>query len=148
MFCTVWLLVPSLINAQDFTLDWFAVASGGGESSGGDFELSASIGQHDAAGEMQGGDFALVGGFWSFVTAVETQGAPALLVTLTGSDVTITWPESGSEEFTLEEASSLLNPSASTTWTRVMVAPNTSDGVKAVRLPIAGSSRFYRLHKP
>ena len=32
--------IPGLLNAQDFQLDWYAVAAGGGESSGGDFELS------------------------------------------------------------------------------------------------------------
>jgi len=51
--------------AQDYTIDWYTV-DGGGEmaSTGGDFELSGTIGQPDA-GVMTGGDFELVGGFWA-----------------------------------------------------------------------------------
>ena len=47
------------------TLDWWTI-DGGGEmwTSGGDFELSGTIGQPDA-GTMIGGDFELTGGFWA-----------------------------------------------------------------------------------
>lgn len=39
---------------------------GGGmmRTSGGPFELSGTIGQHDAGGVLTGGDFILTGGFW------------------------------------------------------------------------------------
>ena len=48
----------------DFDLSWYSIDGGGGSSStGGDFELSGTIGQPDA-GEMSGGDFTLAGGFW------------------------------------------------------------------------------------
>ena len=70
-----WLSVPSLLGAQDFGIDWFTTAGGGGNSSGGDFELSATIGQHDT-GNLLGGDFALTGGFWSVLAVVGTPGAP------------------------------------------------------------------------
>ncbi len=51
--------------AQDFDLAWHTI-DGGGEmfTSGGNFELSGTIGQPDA-GAMTGGDFELVGGFWA-----------------------------------------------------------------------------------
>jgi hypothetical protein len=51
----------------DFDLDWYTI-DGGGEmwSTGGDFELSGTIGQPDAGEHtMTGGDFELAGGFWS-----------------------------------------------------------------------------------
>ena len=56
-------------TAQDFDISWYTI-DGGGEmfTSGGDFELSGTIGQHDAGpstGAMTGGDFELVGGFWA-----------------------------------------------------------------------------------
>ncbi|GAG30776.1 unnamed protein product, partial [marine sediment metagenome] len=56
-------LAPAAL-AQDFAIDWWTV-DGGGEmfSSGGDFELSGTIGQPDA-GTLAGGDYALTGGFW------------------------------------------------------------------------------------
>ena len=51
--------------AQDYAIDWYTI-DGGGEmaSSGGDFEVSGTIGQPDA-GVMSGGDFEVVGGFWA-----------------------------------------------------------------------------------
>lgn len=58
-------LVPALA-AGDFTIDWWTV-DGGGEmfTTGGDFELSGTIGQHDAGSVvLTGGSFELIGGFW------------------------------------------------------------------------------------
>ena len=52
--------------ADDFALDWWTI-DGGGEmwTTGGDFELSGTIGQPDAGPAMTGGDFELTGGFWA-----------------------------------------------------------------------------------
>ncbi len=51
--------------AQQFALDWFTVDGGGAmRSTGGDFELSGTIGQPDAGGPLTGGHFELTGGFW------------------------------------------------------------------------------------
>ncbi len=48
-----------------YDLSWFTI-DGGGEmfSTGGGYELSGTIGQHDA-GEMAGGSYTLTGGFWA-----------------------------------------------------------------------------------
>ena len=59
-------LVPAVL-ADDFAIDWWTV-DGGGEmwTTGGDFELSGTIGQPDASTTiMSGGDFELAGGFWA-----------------------------------------------------------------------------------
>jgi hypothetical protein len=49
----------------DFTLDWFTLDAGGEMwTTGGDFELSGTIGQSDAGVSMTGGGFELAGGFW------------------------------------------------------------------------------------
>jgi len=45
-----------------FVLDWWSTDGGGGPASGGDFELLATIGQHDA-GFAIGGDYVFQGGF-------------------------------------------------------------------------------------
>ena len=56
-------------GAPVFDLSWHTVDGGGVmRSTGGDFELSGTIGQHDA-GAMSGGDFTLTGGFWFEVIA-------------------------------------------------------------------------------
>lgn len=52
---------------EPFEIDWYTI-DGGGEmfSTGGDFELSGTIGQPDAnVVVMTGGDFELLGGFWA-----------------------------------------------------------------------------------
>ena len=140
------MLLPCVARAQsDFTLDWFAVAAGGGDSSGGDFELSATLGQPDA-GDMAGGDFAILGGFWSIVLEPEPPTAFSVAVRLDQGSVVISWPATGSAGFLLEEALTLATPTI--TWNPVNVAPQSSDGSKSVRLPLAAGSRFYRLHKP
>ena len=67
------LLATTSVAANDFTLDWYTV-DGGGEmwTTGGEFELSGTIGQPDASSTiMTGGDFELSGGFWPGVPAYQ-----------------------------------------------------------------------------
>jgi hypothetical protein len=138
------LFLPSAVLPQsDFAIDWFAVASGGGNSSGGDFELISTIGQPDA-GDLLGGDFGITGGFWSIAQVVEAPIAIFLSVSLSGGNAIISWPESGSAGFDLQETSALVG----TVWTGVNTPPEVTNGLKTVRLPLAAGNRFYRLHKP
>jgi hypothetical protein len=139
-----WLLFAGPLTAQDFGIDWFATAGGGGDSSGGDFELTATIGQPDT-GDPLGGDFAITGGFWSILTTIQTAGALSLSVSLAQGSVIISWPDSGSAGFFLEQTTALANPS---TWTPVNAIVQTSGGTDSVQLPLGAGNRFYRLHKP
>jgi len=139
-----WLLSAGPINAQDFGIDWFATAGGGGDSSGGDFELTATIGQPDP-GDLLGGDFSITGGFWSILTTIQTAGSLSLSVSLAQGSVIISWPDSGSAGFFLEETAALADPS---TWTPVNATVQTSGGTDSVQLPLGAGTRFYRLHKP
>jgi len=43
------LLLPSLGFAQQYSIDWSTIDGGGGTSTGGDYSLSGTIGQPDAA---------------------------------------------------------------------------------------------------
>jgi hypothetical protein len=57
--------------AQEFQLARFTVDSGGViRSTGGDFEVSGTIGQPDA-GVLTGGNFELTGGFWFELAATD-----------------------------------------------------------------------------
>lgn len=59
-------LLASAARAQTFDLSWYTIDGGGGmHATGGNFELSGTIGQPDAGAVMTGGGFVLVGGFWS-----------------------------------------------------------------------------------
>jgi hypothetical protein len=48
----------------DYSIDWHTIDGGGGMSTGGDYSLVGSIGQHDADTVAVGGDYTLSGGFW------------------------------------------------------------------------------------
>ncbi|MHC4696916.1 MAG: hypothetical protein ACYTFA_09250 [Planctomycetota bacterium] len=51
------------VLAGDYAIDWYTIDGGGAmRSTGGDFELSGTIGQPDA-GVLTGGEFELSGGF-------------------------------------------------------------------------------------
>jgi hypothetical protein len=65
---------PTATGPPDYDLSWFTVDGGGVMfSTGGEFELSGTIGQPDA-GMMTGGDFQLFGGFWFPVVAGDGNG--------------------------------------------------------------------------
>lgn len=58
-------IASTVALADDFTLDWWTVDSGGEMfTTAGNLELSGTIGQPDAGLVMTGGDFELSGGFW------------------------------------------------------------------------------------
>ncbi|QOJ14239.1 MAG: hypothetical protein HRU75_06145 [Planctomycetia bacterium] len=63
--------LPAL--AGTFDIPWYTIDGGGGTSSGGVYELSGTIGQHDA-GVMSGGSFSLTGGFWAGIRAAGLRG--------------------------------------------------------------------------
>jgi len=58
----VWLLI-SVPALGDYEIDWHTIDGGGGTSSGGQYVLSGTIGQPDAA-YSAGGHYELLGGFW------------------------------------------------------------------------------------
>jgi hypothetical protein len=64
------LLVSVYAYAQpaggDFVITSSTIDGGGARSSGGDFSLTGTIGQHDASIQSSaGGSFLLAGGFWA-----------------------------------------------------------------------------------
>ena len=74
-----------------YTLNWYKVSGGGGTSTNGTYQVSGTIGQHDASGAMTGGGYSMVGGFWALY-AVQTPGAPVLAVTYAGNQAVVSWP--------------------------------------------------------
>src|ERR1017187_3840101 len=82
-------LIQTLAFAQNYSIDWYKIAGGGGSSTGGIYQVSGTIGQPDASGAMTGGpmiggDYSLTGGFWALY-AVQTPGAPLLTITHVGN---------------------------------------------------------------
>ncbi len=127
--------------AQNYSIDWFSIDSGGGTSTGGVYTLSGTIGQPDA-GRMTGGNFTLEGGFWAIIAAVQTPGAPLLSVLLTPTNtVVVTWPSS-STGFKLQQ-----NPAIETTnWNEVPGGtPPIVNGKFEYIVTTPAGNRFFRL---
>src|SRR5271169_2983741 len=99
------LLIPALGFAQQYSIDWFKVAGGGGTSTGGTYVVNGTIGQHDAGGPMTGGSYSLTGGFWALISVVQTPGLPNLTITHSGNSVIVSWPDTGS--YTLQQNANL-----------------------------------------
>lgn len=139
IFLLLVLLGPSGLNAQNYSIDWFKIAGGGGTSTNGSYSMSGTIGQHDAGGIMSGGSYSLVGGFWALPVLVQSSEAPTLYVTNgTPGSATIRWSPAGTV-FVLQTSDSL-SPSH---WVNASSGTNNPVSVPAT-LPV----RFYRLFRP
>jgi hypothetical protein len=125
--------------AQTYQITRFAIAGGGGTSSGGVYSLSGTIGQHDA-GILQGGNYSLSGGFWGAAIALQTPGAPLLTITGSSTGITISWP-SPSTGFLLQESPSLLPAK----WTQSTQTVSDNGTVRSVTVAPPTGLKFYRL---
>jgi len=107
LFCFI--LLPSTFSlsalGQNYSIDWYKIAGGGGTSTNGQYGLSGTIGQPDAGGAMTNGYYSLTGGFWSLY-AVPTPGTPPLTLTYAGNTVTVSWAYP-STDWVLQQGSSL-----------------------------------------
>lgn len=127
-------------TAQNYSIDWYKIAGGGGTSTSGVYSVSGTIGQHDA-GTMTGGNYSLTGGFWSLVSAVQTPGAPPLCITHSGNTVTVYWQNVPG--WSLQQNSDLAAPMAWSTATGL----TTSNGTNYLNLTSPAGSLFFRLNQ-
>jgi hypothetical protein len=126
-------------RAQNFAIDWFTLAGGGGASAGGVYSVSGTVGQPEA-GIHSGGNYSLSGGFWSIVPP---SGPPPLLhIVRSGSEVVISWPAPATG-FELEQNADL----SPANWTAVGTPPTTVGSEKQVLVSAPAGNRFFRLMK-
>ena len=92
-FCFLFSAFSFRAWGQSYSIDWYKIAGGGGTSTGGTYQVSGTIGQHDAGGAMTGGNYSLTGGFWSLISVVQTAGAPMLFISQSGNMVTVYWQD-------------------------------------------------------
>jgi len=85
------LLLVTNLHAGAFSIDWHEIAGGGGTGTGGVYQVTGTIGQHDASGTLNGGQYSLTSGFWSLVNVVQTPGAPWLSISYLGSQSVVSW---------------------------------------------------------
>jgi hypothetical protein len=135
-------LIPALGFAQSYTIDWYKIAGGGGTSTGGTYQVSGTVGQHDAGDAMTGGNYSLTGGFWSLISVVQMPGVPKLLIVPNGPGrVQILWPDAATNSYTLQQNSNL----ATTNWVTSGYTITPADGTNAITLTPPTGSLFFRL---
>jgi hypothetical protein len=114
------LLLPAVGFAQQYSIDWYKIAGGGGTSTGGTYTVNGTIGQHDAGGPMTGGSYSLTGGFWALISVVQTAGAPTLYISHSGNTVTVYWQAVSG--WSLQQNNNLAVPagwSVNSSWTTI-----------------------------
>lgn len=139
----LWLtfLLPACGFAQSYSIDWYKIAGGGGTSTGSVYQLSGTIGQHDA-GAMSGGNYSLTGGFWSLVAAVQTPGAPTLFIRQSGGTVTVYWQ--AVPNWNLQQNN---NVAVAAGWS-ASSGVTTSNGTNSLTLTSPAGNLFFRLKSP
>jgi hypothetical protein len=136
--CSLALLFCAVARSQNYSIDWFKIAGGGGVSTGAVFSVSGTIGQHDAGPTMTNGQFSLTGGFWVLPQAVQVEGAPALSIAPAAPGYcTISWAPA-TLGFVLQENCSLTPAN----WTN-----SPSGSTNPVTLPANAPAKFFRLRK-
>ena len=130
-------------RAQNYSVDWYKVAGGGGTSAGGNYSLSGTIGQPDAStnNALNGENFSLTGGFWSLY-AVQTPGFATLAIRSAASNLAVVfWQNVGS--YTLQTNSNL----ASTNWVDYGGCVALLNGTNNVTFAPAVGNLFFRLRQ-
>jgi hypothetical protein len=135
---------PSIARAQQYSIDWYKIAGGGGTSTGGTYQVNGTIGQPDAGQQaMTGGNYSLTGGFWALY-AVQTPGAPYLWVMRTTTNTVCVWWALSGTSWQLQATTNLV--SAGSPWA---LCSYTTNGANCIYIesPPTGN-RFYRLKQP
>ncbi len=140
LFYFLGILLALSASAQNYSIDWYKVAGGGGTSTSAVYSVSGTIGQHDAGGPLIGGSYSVIGGFWALYS-VETAGAPKLRIFLTTTNTAVvSWP-SPSTGWKLQQNPNL--PSGTWSTPGETINNNGSDKFIIVKPPIG--NRYYRL---
>lgn len=130
---------PASSFAQPFSIDWFTIDGGGGNSTGGGYSVSGTIGQPDAGGPMTNSVYSVTGGFWVLPFAVQMPGAPTLTITrLNATQARISWVPA-TPGYVLQEATTLTPPN----WVN---SPN--GAANPTTVPSGPDAKFYRLRQP
>ena len=143
LFLLCGLLVVSLAWAQQYSVDWYKVAGGGGTSTNGQYSVSGTIGQPDASAAMSGGPYSVTGGFWALINVVQTPGAPTLYISHAGNTVTVSWQNVSG--WNLVQNGNLTTPVGS--WS-ASSSPTVTGGTNYLNLVNPAGNLFFRLKNP
>ena len=140
-FLLLFVLSAGIGGAQTYSLNRSAVVNGGGQSAGGTYSLTGSIGQPDAGPALSGGNYALQGGFWSVVQVQQTLNAPFLRIVPNGAgSIQILWPNNPG--FVLQQTVNLTQTDG---WSNANLPVTTLNGTNSVTIGTSAGSLFLRL---
>ena len=137
------LLIAAAVSAQQYSIDWYKIAGGGGISTGATYQVTGIIGQPDASGAMTGGIYSLTGGFWSLISVVQTAGLPNLSISQSGNSVIVSWPNTGN--YTLQQNADL---ALSSGWVPTGYQINTANGTNSITITSPTGRLFFHLSPP
>ena len=140
LFYFLGILLALSASAQNYSIDWYKVAGGGGTSTSAVYSVSGTIGQHDAGGPLIGGSYSVMGGFWALYS-VQTAGAPKLRIFLTTTNTAVVSWSSPSTGWKLQQNPNLSIPA----WTTPAETVNDNGTEKFVIIKPPAGNRFYRL---
>ena len=130
-------------SGQNYSVDWYKIAGGGGTSTNGQFSLSGTIGQHDASTPLTGGNYSVTGGYWALINIVQTPGAPTLYIARAGNSVTVYWQNVAG--WNLIQNNNLTTLVAS--WS-ASSSPTLANGTNSLALVNPAGNLFFRLKNP
>ena len=130
-------------HAQNYIVDWYKISGGGGTSTNGTYQVSGTIGQHDASGAMTGGNYSVTGGFWALINVVQTPSAQTLYISHAGNVVTIYWQNVSG--WNLVQNGNLTTPIAS--WS-ASSSPTLNSGTNYLSITNPTGNVFFRLKNP
>jgi hypothetical protein len=139
----VGLLRPLAGHAQGYSVNWLAIAGGGGTSTGGVYAVTTTIGQSIAGSALTGGSDAVTTGFWSLF-AVQTPGAPVLSITLTATKTAMVYWPSPSASYILEVNTDL----TTTNWVASSDTVTDNGTIRFIIVNPPSGHRYYRLQHP
>ncbi len=139
------LAITISVHAQQYSIDWFKISGGGGTSAGSSYQVTGTVGQHDAGEAMTGGNYSLIGGFWSIIAVVQTPGAPLLTINYNSQpqSVTVSWPSSATN-FVLQQRFDL----TSGNWTTSGYPVSTNGATLSVTISPPTGNLYFRLNSP
>lgn len=143
LLLTAAVIQPPTVRAQQYSIDWYKIAGGGGTSTNGQYAVSGTIGQPDASGTMSGGNYSVTGGFWALINVVQTPGAPTLYISGSGNNVTVSWQDVSG--WNLVQSGNVAAPVAS--WS-ASAGITTSNGTNYLNVVNPSGNLFFRLKNP
>jgi len=134
-------------STQSFSIDRFAMAGGGGASTGGAFESSGTIGQPDA-GAMNGGSYSLAGGFWGASQTPPAADSVIIRVRVVNGEVHLRFTGIPGRIYYVERAHSVAGPWPERLATITMPIDGVVDFVDTTDPVFFSPKSFYRTSTP